>query len=87
VGRYRISVVLLCFAAIVGGTRLDAGAAGAATLWVDGANAACSDVFSREEARSDSTPWTAARVLKKRTAIITGGASWRSAVSSIDARW
>ena len=56
-GRPRISVIVVCFAAMLGGIGPDAGAAGAATLWVDGAHAACSDAFSREEASAESTPW------------------------------
>ena len=56
-GRPRISVIVVCFAAMLGGIGPDAGAAGTATLWVDGAHAACSGAFSREEASAESTPW------------------------------
>lgn len=56
-GRSRISIIVVCLAAMLGGIAPDAGAAGADTFWVDGAHAACSDTFSRDEASSESTPW------------------------------
>ena len=70
VERSRISIIGFCLAAMLGGIAPDAVAAGADTLWVDGAHAACSDAFSREEARSESTPWCS--VIRAAAAAVAG---------------
>ena len=74
VRRFRISVIVFYVAALLGGIAPDVGAAGADTLWVDGAHAACSDAFSREEARAESTPWCS--VARAAAAAVAGDTVW-----------